>query len=163
MLSRKMPRVGVALALLLGPLVAVAQPAPDSTVTTAPLWPAPAVGIPLLALLVIVLAVLGAYLLRRAAPGVIAKVVVVAALTALAGSGLAREIQISVTGSDCVRKAVFPFTSGTGYNLISDCPISIQILSIDIPCGLPYLPPNPCQVGQVLGQGESCNLPRCPV
>ena len=167
MILRRLRHVVVALATLGVPLAAVAQ-APGGTVTTSPFGgaAAPAMGMPLLALLAVVLAGGGAYLLRRAAGGAVAKVGFVAALTALAGVGYAFifiGITITVEGAQCRIRAVQVFDPTADNTLVSHCPNQIQIVSIQVvPCP-GFDPPGSCSVGQVLADGDACTLPTCVV
>jgi Pretoxin HINT domain len=165
MMLRRLLNAVVTLATLVAPLAAVAQLVPTGSVTTAPLGAAaPAMGMPLLALLAVVLAGGGAYLLRRAARGAIAKVGFVAALTALAGLGYAfipSGITITIDGAECGMQTVHPFNPLNENTLVSHCPNRIQIISIQGSCTFDPSGPGPCSVGQVLADGDSCMLPTC--
>jgi hypothetical protein len=159
MRSRRLFQVIVGLATLMGPLAAVAHAEFSGTVTTAPYLGAPAMGMPLLALLAVLLAGFGAYLLRRRRCGVVAKVALAAALTALAGLAYATD-GVTIEGADCGMRTVHPFIPVGVHILTSNCPNAIQILSITVNCDDPN-PSTPCTVGQVLTQGQRCNLPAC--
>lgn len=165
MIRRRSRHVVVALATLVAPLAAVAQPVTAGSVTTAPLSTVPAMGMPLLALLVIVLAGAGAYFLRRAGGGAIAQAGFVAALTALAGLAYAIPPNpIPVEGDQCRMQTVQPFNPSEPNMLVSHCPQPIQIISVDVSCGtlgIPHYPRNPCEMGQVLPRGDTCGLPMC--
>ena len=164
MLPRRLLQVVVAMVTLVGPLAAVAHAAVSGSVTTAPVGvAAPAIGMPLLALLTVLLAGGGAYLLRRKAGGAIAKVVFVAALTALAGLAYAfppGPNLIPVAGAQCGMQTVQTFNPLIENTLVSNCPNAIQILSIQANCEDPP-GPGPCSEGQVLNNGQSCTLPVC--
>lgn len=161
MILRRLLQVVVALATLVGPLAAVAHALFTGSVTTVPYVSAPAIGMPLLALLAVALAGGGAYLLRRAGRGAIAKVGFVAALTALAGLAYANGTGlITIAGAQCGMQAVNEFDPSTAHTLVSNCPNPIQIVSIQWNCEDPA-GPAPCSEGQVLNNGDSCSLPIC--
>lgn len=162
MILRRLLHIIVALATLVAPLAAVAHAEFIGSVTTAPVIvsSAPAVGMPLLALLAVMLAGGGAYLLRRAAGGAIAKVGLVAALTALAGLAYAFPNLIPVEGAQCRMQAVQTFDPFSLNTLVSHCPNQIRIISIQVTCEDPPSP-SPCSVGQVLANGDACTLPTC--
>jgi hypothetical protein len=158
MRSQRVFQVIVGLATLIGPLAAVAHAEFSGTVTTAPYLGAPAMGMPLLALLAVLLAGFGAYLSRRRR-GRVVKVALAAALTALAGLAYAID-GVTIGGADCGMRTVHPFIPVGVHTLISNCPNAIQILSITVNCDDPA-PSTPCTVGQVLTQGQGCSLPAC--
>jgi hypothetical protein len=165
MTIRKLPHVVVALATLVAPLAALAQ-GTDGSVTTAPLATAPAMGMSLLALLAVVLTGVAAYCLRHAAGRVIAAVGFVAALTALAGLGYATlplSMMIMVQGGQCAMQTTQMFNPMNLNTLVSHCPNSIQITSIQqgMACTAPCVGPSPCKVGQVLANNDACDLPAC--
>jgi hypothetical protein len=166
MILRKLRHVVVALVTLGAPLAAVAQPLPPGgTVTTSPFGgTAPAMGMPLLALLVVVLAGSGVYLLRRTGGGTIAKMGFVAALTAMAGLGyaiLVIGVTIPIEGIQCMRQTVQTFDPTAENTLVSRCPNQIQIVSIQVvPCP-GFDPLGSCSEGQVLADGDACTLPTC--
>lgn len=161
-------QVIVALATLAAPLAAVAQ-ASSGSVTTAPFSAAPAMGMPLLALLVVILAGGGAYFLRSAARGTIAKVGFVAALAALAGVGYATApAYVTIEGAQCGMQAVQPFDPTVENTLVNHCPNRIKIISIRVLCvtrddilPAPNFGLGPCDAGQVLANGDACTLPTC--
>ena len=162
MTPRRLLQIVVALAALVGPLAAVAHAAVSGSVTTAPVTAAaPAIGMPLLALLTILLAGGGAYRLRRTRAGAVGKLAFVAALSALAGLAYASTGTITIAGAQCGMQAVNPFTPSVQQYLQSNCPNQIRIISIQFDC-LDPAPPNPCTVGQVLNNGGICALPLCP-
>jgi hypothetical protein len=121
-------------------------------------------GMPMLALLVVVLAGSGVYLLRRTAGGTIAKMGFVAALTAMAGLGyaiLVIGVTIPIEGVQCMRRAVHAFDPTAENTLVSHCPNQIQIVSIQVvPCP-GFDPLGSCSEGQVLADGDACTLPTC--
>lgn len=163
MRPRRLPHVAVALATLVAPLAAFAQPLPPGSVATAPLVAAvPAMGMPLLILLTVVLAGGGAYFLRRAAGGVIAAVGLVVVLTALAGLAYAPPPTVRVEGAQCgMRTAQDFFPNGL---LLSQCSNRIQIISIQLSCPSREIPlGGTCSEGQVLAYNGSCILPECGI
>jgi hypothetical protein len=159
MLSRRVLQVGVALAALLGPFAVVAHAELFGTVTTAPnvVAGAPAMGMPMVALLAVLLAGGGAYMLRRTRSGAIAKVALIAALTALAGLTYATD-GVLIEGADCGMQTVHQFIPG--HTLLSNCTNPIRIIDIQLDC-FAQDPPGQCRVGQVLTTGQSCTLPMC--
>ena len=164
MKPRRVLQVVVAVGTLVGPLAVVAHADLFGTVTTAPVgMPAPAMGMPLLVLLAVLLAGAGAYLLRRTGGGVIAKVAVVAALAALAGLAYANGGMgtiYTVAGPDCGIAKTFTFDPLGPNELLSNCPNPIRIIAIQLDCNAPD-PPGECTVGQVLSNGQFCTLPEC--
>jgi len=164
---RRLPHVVVALAALVAPLAAFAQQGGGGTVTTTPLAAAPVMGMPLLALLAVVLSGVAAYLLRRTAGRAIAVVGFVVALTALAAHAtLPIFTIITVQGAQCSMRTTQMFMPTDPNTLVSHCPNPIQIVSIQLSC-TDTLGPLPnvlglCHVGQILGDGGDCTLPTCP-
>ncbi len=153
----------VALATLMTPLASVAQPVTGS-VTTSPLGAVPVMGVRVLALLVLMLAGLGAYFLRRAGRGTVAKVACVLVLTALAGlayAAIPAGLTFTVEGPQCTMQTVQVFDPNELNTLVSHCPNPIAIVSIQVPPCMTVDPPGPCSVGQVLADNDSCTLPLC--
>ena len=169
MTPRRLLQIIVALETLIGPLAAVAQPVAPGSVTTAPLSaaaPAPAMGMTLLALLVVVLGGTGAYLLRRTSRDVMAKLVCVVALTTLAGIGYAFVAigdTYTVEGAQCGVQTVQVFDANAENTLESHCPNLIRIVDIQVGTCTVFDPPGPCSIGQVLANNESCTLPVCGI
>jgi hypothetical protein len=165
MRSRRVIQIVVAVATLVGPFAALAQN--GDTVTTAPyvVTGAPAMGMPLLVLLAVLLGGVGAYLLRCTRGGIIAKVGAVAVLTALGGLAYAfLPASLTVTGAQCQMQTVQSFfgQGGTPQQLLSQCPNWIQIISIHHSCGTDgHLEPGTCKEGELLANGDSCTLPLC--
>jgi len=162
MLPRRLLQVVAGLTTLGGPLAAVAHAEFIGTVTTAPVGvAAPAMGMPLLALLAALLAGGGACLLRRTRGRALAKVGFVAALTALAGLAYANgSTVITIKDAQCGMQAVNPFDPSIPFTLLSNCPNAIRIISIQFNCEDPA-GPAPCSEGQILTNGQSCTLPLC--
>jgi len=153
------PQAIVGLATVFGPFTAVAHAEFFGTVTTAPVSVAgaPAMGMPMLAVLAVVLAVGGGYMLRRTRGGAIAKVALIAALTALAGLTYATD-GVVIEGADCGMQTVHQFVPL--HTLLSNCTNPIRIIDIQLDCQA-LDPPGDCTVGQVLTNGDSCTLPHC--
>jgi hypothetical protein len=170
MTIRRLPHVVVALATLVAPLAVLAQ-ATDGSVTTVPLATAPVLGVPLLVLLAVVLTGAAAYFLRRTAGRAAAGVGFVATLTALAGLAYAVPMinMIMIQGGQCAMQTTQMFNPMVRNALVSHCPNSVQVISIQLgmSCnfdriGRAAMGPAPCSVGQVLANGEECALPNCP-
>jgi hypothetical protein len=161
MTGRRVFHVGITLAAMLGPFVTVAHASiGNGTVTTAPYRvAAPAIGMPLLAVLAVMLVGIGTYVLRRTRGRAVAMVALGAALTALAGLTYAID-GVIIEGADCGMVTVHQFSLIGVHTLTSACPNAIQILSIEFDCADPP-GPSPCTEGQVLTQGQSCDLPEC--
>ena len=165
MTIRRLEHVAVFLAALVTPLAAVAQ-APNGSVTTTPLAPAPAMGMPVLLLSALVLTGAAAYLLRRRTGRGIAVLGVVAALTALVSLGYATTMltTLAIDGAQCGMTTTQMFNPMGATTLVSNCPNLIQIVSIRFPvsCMLANSA-DPCRVGSILTDNQSCNLPGCAV
>ncbi|MBP1684031.1 MAG: hypothetical protein H6Q33_174 [Deltaproteobacteria bacterium] len=160
MMPRRLLQIVGGLATLVGPLATVAYAEFIGTVTTAPYVPAPAMSIPMMVLLGVMLAGGGAHLLRRTRAGAVGKVALVAALTALAGLAYANGNTITIKDADCGKQTVSPFDPGAPQYLQSNCPNPIRIISIEFTCEDPPSL-NPCTEGQVLNNGDICALPEC--
>jgi len=160
----RLPHVVAALITLIAPLAVLAQAATNGTVTTAPLATAPAMGIPVLILLAIVLTGIAAYFLRPLAGRVIAGVGFVAVLTALTGIAYAPPSLTMVQGGQCAMQTTQMFDPFAPNTLVSHCQNAIQIVSIQLgmSCETPCVVLSPCSVGQILANGEDCMLPMCP-
>jgi hypothetical protein len=160
MLPRRLLQVAVTLATLVGPLAAVAHAELSGTVTTAPYGgAAPTMGLPLLAVLAVMLVGIGCYVLRRTRGSVAAKVGFVAALTAVAGIAYANGV-ITIEGAACGTKTVHQFIPDGPHPLTNNCSNAIQIISVTVNCEDPP-GPNLCAAGKILTQGRSCFLPAC--
>jgi len=157
-----LPHLVLVLATLAAPLAVIAQPVGDGRVTTAPLAVAPAMGMPSLLLLAVVLVGIAAYFLRRVVGRDIAVVGSVAVLTALAGLGYAFTNMIMVQGAQCGIATTQMFNPLNPNTLISDCKNLIQIISLQpgTSCQL-LVGSDPCRVGQVLANNDACMLPNC--
>lgn len=161
MRSRRVFQVAVALAMLTGPLAAVAHAFVTGTVTTAPVAAAaPAIGVPMLVVVVVLLAAVGGYGLRRTHGGVIAKIGFAVALSVAAGLAYATNAGIIIEGADCGMTAAHQYDGSMTHPLVNSCPNAIRIVSIDLDCILDP-PPSPCSEGLVLAPGASCGLPFC--
>lgn len=167
---RRLPQVVVVMTTLIAPLTSLAQLSNNGSVTTAPLANAPVMGTPTLLLLAIVLVGAAAYLLRRAAGRGIAVISFLAVLTGLAGLGYAMIDMITIQGAQCSTATTQMFDPFEPTTLVSRCPNSIQVTSIQLSCALGdrteilnFCSPLPgvCTVGQVLDNGDSCTLPGC--
>ena len=170
-LRRLIPIAG-ALATLVAPLTAAAQGMMGS-VTTAPVGqPAPALGMPLLFLLAVVLAGVGVYRMRISAPSSIA-MVVLAGVIAVAGLGYADGTALVIRDANCMMRKTATFPLNSFSHLMSECSNPIMIVALDYTCasgdvaantvcpsGIVDMLPT-CQVGQVLALNESCELPNC--
>jgi apolipoprotein N-acyltransferase len=167
MTPRRLLQIIVALETLIGPLAVVAQPVAPGSVTTAPVSaPAPAMGMTLLAVLVVVLGGAGAYFLRRTSGDVIAKVGFVVALITAAGIGYAFVAvgdTYTVEGAQCGMQTVQVFDANVENTLESRCPNLIRIVDIQVGRCTVFDPPGPCSIGQVLANNESCTLPVCGI
>ena len=162
MIIRRLPHAVVALATLVAPLVARAQAAPNGSVTTAPFAPgAPVMGLPVLALLAVVLAGVAAYFLRRATGRGVAGLAVLAVLGGLVGLGYATLPSITIQGAQCATSTTQVYDAFFENTLVSHCPNPISIVSIQQTCTLVAGPGGGCRAGQVLTNGASCNLPTC--
>jgi len=153
MLRRSLQIVGAAVALVT-PLASFAQ-----TVTTSPAnQPAPALSMPALLLLAVAMACVAAYTLRKRAIPTVRALVLVVGLTVLVGVAYAGFKGIELKGTDCNITKVQAFDSGEP--LMNSCPNPIQIIRID--CGSsPALVTGVCTQGQVLANGDGCDLPIC--
>ncbi len=161
MKAHRVVHIGIAVAALLGSFATVAHAILNGTVKTAPYRAAPTLGTPALAVLAVLLVAVGMYVLRRTRGGAIAKVAVVAALAALAGLAYASNGQtFTVMGAECGTVTVFTFDLTAPSSLSSDCPNPIQIIDLKFDCTAPD-PPNQCMLGEILTNGQTCNLPLC--
>jgi len=173
MVRRGTIRLAAALGTLSVPLSALAQVTGTGSVTTSPLSPAPALGMPLLLFLAVALAGVTMYRLRRVVTGPIVGLVLVAAVTALAGLGYALSMTttIPISGADCMKRTTNAFNpAGSPANLMSNCSNMIQILDLQVSCIVaprgtcPDAPADPapdCRLGQTLANGDVCRLPSC--
>lgn len=164
MRGRRVFYVGSAAAAMLGSFATAAHAFLNGTVKTAPYVAAPAFGTPVLAVLAVLLAAGGAYVLQRTRGGAIAKVAIVAVLAGLGalayadGSGTI----FTVSGAGCGTTTVFTFDLTVANTLHSNCPDPIVIVDLEFDCTAPD-PPNECTLGLVLTNGQSCALPECKV
>ncbi len=166
-MRRKSILVIAGLTILVAPLAALAQ-GPTGTVTTDPARQAPALAMPLLVVFVIAIAGFAMYRLRRPAAGPIVGLMLVVAVAVLAGLGYARPPGVTISGGECARETFSMFEAFGPAELMSQCPNPIQIVAIDLSCGGPFAPgsaPSPpvpeCAVGQILSNGDICDLPVC--
>ncbi len=156
---RRVLSVSAALMMSVSP-AAFGQGLPGS-VTTAPFGVgAPALALPLLCVLMLALALLGAYRLRRGgAGGTVALVVVAATMLATIGYAV---IDITISGPDCLKPTTNMYE---GEPLLkSECqnPIRITALQCATTPARPDVPSFPeCTLGQTLNNGDMCVLPFC--
>ena len=166
---RRLVHVVAATITLIAPLAALAQPVTNGNVTTAPLSTAPTMGMSVLILLAVVLTGVAAHFLRRVAGRSVAVIIFAVVLTALAGIGYAKVAMIQVQGGQCAMATTQAFDANEPQTLISHCPNSIQIVSIQETCAPFDRTDNTlcstflgtCSVGLVLGDGDSCTLQTC--
>ena len=154
---RRVLQVVVVSGTLVSPLAAFA-----ASVTTSPLGlAAPALRLVVLIALAIVLVGAGLYSLRRRSAAALAGFALVAGLSVLAGLGYANPPGVVIDDGDCHRQSVHVYSDG-GSTLTSLCPGPIKIDALDCD-GVPPLCVAlvDCTVGQILANGESCNLPAC--
>ncbi len=165
MMHRRSIHAAAALTTLVAPLAALAQ-GPTGTVTTDPAHQAPALGMPLLVVLVIAIAGFAMYRLRRPAVRPIVGLILFAGVAMLAGLGYAGFVGVTISGGECTQRTVSPFEAVISAELMSQCPNPIQIVAIDLSCPGPFAPTPPnvpdCSIGQVLFNGDKCSLPACP-
>jgi len=160
-----------AIAATLAPAAAFAQ---TGSVTTSPLaQPAPAMSTVMLVLLSVALAVVAIRLLRRAPQGSLAAFALAVVTAVGAAVGYATPTDVIVEGSECTEQYTHEYNANYGpRNLVSACPSPIRIVAIGEPCngnggeslgGVldDALPALPCEVGQVLENGDRCHLPDC--
>jgi hypothetical protein len=170
MLRRSLP-VTAALATLVAPFAALAQA--TGSVTTDPVRLAPALGLPLIVLLAVLLAGVAVFRLRRATAGPIARIALIATVTVLAGVGYATLTTITISGVDCTKQTVHLYDpTGSPVTLMNDCVTPITIDDITTSCIAGPISPSspteptrlpPCEVGQTLPSGADCSLPNCRV
>jgi len=172
MVGRRTMRVVAAVASSVAPLAALAQ-GPVNTVTTGPVSPAPALGMPVLAALAVALAGFALYRLRRRAGGRVVAFGVIAAMIAAAGVSYAGSMtminKIMISGAECMMRTTNTYDQSP-TNLMSQCPNLIQILDIRFGCTdqtgtngpSPQVPSLPlCRIGDTLADGAECRLPIC--
>ena len=166
--------------VLLAPLATLAQPQTGS-VTTRPLaQQAPALGLPLLAILAVALLAIAVYRLWRANRGPILGLGFVVTMTLLAGIGYALVMvqTITIAGAACGNPTVSAFNAFSQTRLKSACVNPIQIVDIQSPCdggtectvspnavscvGSAASDGTECTIGLILGDGNTCELPICP-
>lgn len=141
------------------------------SVTTDPVgYPAPTLGMALLVALAIALIAVGVYSIRARSAGVVAGFALIAGLSLLAALTYAINGGIVIQGADCNVQTTHAYPNSPGETLTSLCPNQIQIVAITSPCvggmapAVPLVPPAPpCFVGEILSNGQICQLPICPV
>lgn len=174
MRSARITGFGIGAAALLLPLTALAQ---GGSVTTSPLasQAAPALGGPALIAMAAILAFVAGRFLRLAPKGVAALVVATATASLVGVVQAGGNPEVVVEDEECLETTVHPYNSGTYMiTLRSACANPIEIDAIAPNCApceaLPNTacedgvfndPVNPCAPGQVLTQGQSCELPTC--
>ncbi len=164
-MRRRANQIAVAVASLVAPLTAFAQ-VRTGTVTTDPVRQAPALGMPLLVVLVVAIAGFAMYRLRRPSMKPIVGLVLFAAVAMLAGSSDAGT-GVTISGAECTQRTVSPFPAFLSVQLMSQCPNPIQIVAIDLSCGQPGAPNTDvpivpdCTLNQILSNGDRCTLPSC--
>jgi hypothetical protein len=157
-----------AAAVTLVPAAALAQ---TGSVTTSPLTqPAPAMSTVMLVLLSVTLAAVAFRLLRRAPQGSLAAFALAAVTAVGAAVGYATPTDVVVEGSECTEQYTHEYNANYGpRNLVSACPSPIRIVALGEPCNTESLdgvqgeaiPASPCEVGQILQNGDRCHLPDC--
>ena len=159
----------VAAAALVSPLPAFAQTLMGSVTTDPVGHPAPALGMSLLVALAIALIAVGVYSIRARSAGAVAGFALIAGLSLLAALTYANG-GIVIQGTDCNVQTTHAYPNVPGETLTSLCPNRIQIVAITNPCGvipmaptvpLPPPPAPPCFVGEILSNGQICQLPIC--
>ncbi|HVN84684.1 MAG TPA: hypothetical protein VMW17_07555 [Candidatus Binatia bacterium] len=146
--------IAVIAAAVIAPLAVHAQQT-TGTVTIGPTQQAPTLSFSLIALLAVALAGVALYRLRVRGP-IIALVLIVV----LAATGYARLAMIRITGGECAMETMHMFLPG--QMVMCECSNGIRILDIQLACDI-NRPPNPCMVGEVLMNGQSCTLPECVI
>jgi hypothetical protein len=103
------------------------------------------------------------YRLRRAVGRRIVGLVLIVALTVLAGRAYAPLMTIAISDTQCTNLIVSNFDPTTPTVLTSDCPNLIQIVEIKDPCDFDgaCVAFGPCKVGMTLAKGDSCMVPTC--
>lgn len=150
----------VASGALISPLAAFAD-----TVTTVPfIQAAPALTMPMLVAVAVVLLGVGAYCTRTRAGRAVAGLALVAGLSLLASRSYAPLPVVTVEGADCGRVTTQSYSNFSETLLTSLCTNRIKIVAIESDCihGEALVTPPLCAVGQVLSNGDSCTLPSCP-
>jgi len=173
MMRRVLIDVVAACGVLVAPLAALAVP--SGSVTTTPFHEAPAIGMPVLALLAVALTASAVYRLRRTAGGRVVGVGLVAGVMLLAGLVYADLPTITIDGAECMTQTVSVFDplNDPETLLTSNCTARIQITDIQRMCNERLVSPGvqpqvatfdmfpECFVGQVLSKGETCSLLAC--
>ena len=127
---------------------------------------APALGMPLLAILAMLLTVTAVVFLRRPR-SVLSHALVVLALMLTATVGLSLIPTVVVSGDECNEITQKSYDSSSpSVALLSECPNPIRIIELDLnchhsDCEQAELPPTSCEVGLVLNPGQICQLPTC--
>lgn len=157
-----------AVAATLVPAAAFAQ---TGSVTTSPLaQPAPALSTVMLVLLSVTLAVVAFRLLRRAPQGSLAAFALAAVTAVGAAVGYATPPDVIVADDECTTEFTHDYDADSGpRNLVSACPKPIRIVALAEPCtdeslggvANEVLSASPCQVGEILTNGDRCRLPNC--
>ncbi len=152
-------------ATLVAPWAAFAQTA---SVTVAPFnnTGVPVLGGALLGVLAVALGAVAVIALRRRKGATACFAAGAAALFAVAGYAAATTTTIS--GDECTQETTRNYTAFGDQVLESQCPNAIKIVAINIPCEPDGnstqlgLTTGLCEVGLVLHNGDTCNLPICP-
>lgn len=166
MVGRAGSRFVLSAVAMLVPFAASAQN--GGSVTVAPFGTAaPAVAWPSLILLALLLGAVAFFILRRSR-AVGATAVIMLALGAAIGVGYAAVLTVVVSGDECHEVTVKTYDSTADVDLVSECPNPIRIIELELHCnghndGLGEVPVPDCEVGLVLNNGESCNLPSCDI
>ena len=152
---RRTLQVAVAVAALVSPLAAFAEP--TGSVTTAPVvQQAPALALPVLVALAIALIGVGTYCIRTRSAGAVAGFALVVGLSVLAALSYAT-IGVLIQGADCDMQTMHTFTGGSP--LASACANPIRIVAITCE-STDVVAPNRelCFVDEILLNGQSCAL-----
>lgn len=176
MMRRRLIQIAAGLGTLVAPLAVWAQVTTSGSVTTGPLRaPAPAFGMPLIVMLAVALGGVALYRLRRTVGAPLVGLIVAATVLAGLGYAMLPPQPITISGADCTKVTVNGFDpSAEPTTLMSACPNPIEILDIQFSCAPPDVFPNSdtnasgavdmlplCKKGQVLANGDACELPTC--
>jgi len=155
--------VATVVTTLLTPLAALA-----GTITTSPLGAAaPAIGMPMLVLLALVLSVGAVYVLRRKAASATARLAGMAAVIIVAGIAYATT-NVVVSGAQCTMRTTQMWNAIYPKMLENQCSNALLLEVIDPDCnfltgsaGAPLDSFPSCVMGQTLAAGAICHLPIC--
>lgn len=146
--------------------LAAAQTGQIILAPVAPPSSVPALNAPMMLLLAAMLGFAAWRTLRRGSRQTIAAAALLAT-SAVALVGYASVSLVVVSGEECNHQTVAEYTSYLPWDLLSECPNPIQIVSIE-PCGgnadtlAPRIPETPdCEEGMILNNGDRCSLPTC--